>query len=329
VGGTNSFAKSFPAGIVNLNNGQITPQNTIGNLAKHPWGNPNVSGMRVKTLWDYTQPAAATYSWTGIDEALRLASVYHKFIGLSVTAGVNTPQWVYDSGATRYPLRDGSNLVMPLPWEDAFLNPWLAFVHELGARYDGNPNLQYVVISGLGQTMETYLAKTPADASALTALGGQTAWVAAGKRIIAAYAEAFPTTPFFLTMAMPFPSTDPRPKWDLSFLAEQELVNWALATYPGRFGLMTACLNAHSNTGFWPNAVIYSYQAVQPTGFQMLAANIKDNGLRNMGTLNQALSNGVQLGGNFVEVYEGDVNDRRQQVVLASQNLALKAAAGH
>jgi hypothetical protein len=130
-------------------------------------------------------------------------------------------------------------------------------------------------------------------------------------------------------MAMPFPSTDPRPKWDLSLLAEQELVNWAIATYPGRFGVMTACLNAHSNTGFWPNYTIYMHQASQPTGFQMLAANIKDNGLHNMGPLSQALTNGVNLGGNFVEVYEGDVNDPRQQSVLAAQNAALKAAAGH
>lgn len=82
-------AKSVPAGIVNLCTGQITQQNTFGNLARHPWANPNVNGMRVKTQWQYVQPSSgAGYNWTGIDEAFRLATVNRKFIGLSVAAGL-------------------------------------------------------------------------------------------------------------------------------------------------------------------------------------------------------------------------------------------------
>jgi hypothetical protein len=325
---TRCFAKPNPEGIVNLCTGQVTPQNTIGNLAKRPWTNRNVSGMRIKTQWQYIQPTAGIYSWTGIDEAMRLAAVNNKFIGLSVAAGLSTPQWVYDAGATRYALRDGTRTSMPVPWEDAFLNQWIGFIRALGARYDGNPALQYVVMGGLGQATETYLAKTPADAAALTALGGQAGWVRAAKQIIAAYAEAFPTTPFYMTMAMPFPSTDPRPLHDISLLAEQEVVNWAVATYPGRFGLMTASLNAHSATGYYPNMAILTYNHVQPTGFQMLFSNYQDGGVRNKGTLAQAINAGIQLGGKFVEVYEADVNDPRQQNVLISEGLALKAAAG-
>lgn len=219
---------------------------------------------------------------------------------------------------------------MPVPWEDAFLTRWIALIHAMGARYDGNPTLRYVLVSGLGQATETYLAKTPADAAALNALGGPQAWVRASKQIIAAYAEAFPTTPFFMTMAIPFPSSDPRPLHDTSLLAEQEVVNWAVATYPGRFGLMTASLNARSNTGYYPNMAVFKYHSVQPTGFQMLFSNRSDGGVRNKGTLAQALTAGRQLGGKFVEVYEADVDDPRQQAVLAAQNAALKAsAAGH
>jgi hypothetical protein len=324
-----SFAKPLPAGIVNLCTGQVTPQNTLGNLAKRPWAQPNVSGMRIKTQWQYIQPSSAgTYDWTGIDGALGLATLNHKFLGLSVVAGLGTPHWVYDAGATKYVLRDGSNAAMPLPWEDAFLNQWTEFIRTLGARYDANPALQYVVIGGLGQATETYLAKTPADAVALTALGGQAAWVRAAKQIIAAYAAAFPTTPFYLTMAIPFPSTDPRPLHDVSLLAEQELVNWAVATYPGRFGLMSASLNAHSTTGYYPNMAIYTYHRVQPTGFQMLFSNYQDGGVRNKGTLTQSINAGIALGGRFVEVYEADVNDPRQQSVLIAEDAALKAAAG-
>ncbi len=53
----------------------------------------------------------------------------------------------------------------------------------MGARYDGNPALGYVVISGLGQNVETYLSKTVADDAVLTAMGGTTAWVAAAEEL--------------------------------------------------------------------------------------------------------------------------------------------------
>ena len=96
------------------------------------------------------------------------------------------PQWVYDAGATEYHLQDGSGLSMPIPWDTAFQTKWLAFVRTMGQRSDGNPALRYVVISGLGQLIETRLAKTTADNNALTALGGPPAWEAAAQQIIAA-----------------------------------------------------------------------------------------------------------------------------------------------
>jgi hypothetical protein len=64
---------------------------------------------------------------------------------------------------------------MPLPWDPAFQEKWLPFIMALGQRYNGNLALGYVVMSGLGQDIETYLAKTAADDSALTALGGANA----------------------------------------------------------------------------------------------------------------------------------------------------------
>jgi uncharacterized membrane protein YbaN (DUF454 family) len=60
--------------------------------------------------------------------------------------------------------------------------------------------------------------------AALTALGGTTAWVGAAKQIIAVYAEAFPTTPFFITAATPFDNAD-------GLSALQQVVDWGVATY--------------------------------------------------------------------------------------------------
>jgi FG-GAP-like repeat/Beta-galactosidase len=304
-----AFPKSFPAGIVDLTSNQITANTTSANLVRHAWSNQNVRGMRLKTTWNYVQPTATTYDWSALDETMRLGTENGKFIGLSVTAGTSSPQWVYDIGATKYTLRDGSGLSMPLPWDPVFQNQWISFIRALGQRYDANPALGYVVISGLGQQIETYLAKTAADDSALTPLGGAPAWITAAKTIISAYAQAFPTTPFFLTMARPFPSTS------VGVAALQEVVNWAIATYPRRFGLMTASLSASSSTGYYPNAAIFAAQSTQPTGFQMLCA--ASDTVRLGGTLEQALTKGAELGGHFVEVYEVDVQNPAQQATLA------------
>lgn len=288
-------------------------------MSNHPWTNPNIDGMRVKTRWASAQPLQNSYYWTSLDQALSLGSQNGKFIGLSVTAGIFSPTWLYNADATQYLLRDGSGLAMPLPWDDAFLTQWVRFVRALGQRYDGNPALRYVVISGMGQQDETCMAEGAADDAALVAMGGAPAWVTAAKKIIVAYADAFPTTPFFMTMAKPFSSDNG------GDTALQEVVEWGLATYPGRFGLMTARLSVTSTTRSYPNNSIYTHSATQPAGFQMLASYIDDNGLRLGGTLNQVLTNGVQLRAKFVEVYEDDVLDPSQQSVLAKQDGDLEA----
>ncbi|MEP6871601.1 MAG: beta-galactosidase [Anaerolineaceae bacterium] len=273
--------------------------------------------MRLRPLWSDIQPISGTYDWTSVDTILDLAAQHGKFIGLSVTAGVNTPQWVYDKGAIKYKLKDGSGLSMSVPWDTAFLSRWLPFIQAMGNRYDGNPNLRYIVISGLGQYIETYLSKSAADDTALGALGGQAAWVASAQQIIAAYADAFPTTPFFITAGRPFFSID-------SVASLQTVIDWAVANYPGRFGIMNATLNGVSDTGYYPNLAIYTYHGTQPVGFQMLCSSITDR-VRLKGTLDQAFVQGIGLGANFVEVYQNDADAAFNQSVLAKRGTNLKA----
>jgi hypothetical protein len=303
--------KPQPAGIVRLFSVDVArPENS------RSWINPNIDGMRLRPIWSDVQPGSATFDWSKIDLLLNLATQHGKFIGLSVSAGTCTPQWVYDAGATKYHLQDGSGLSMPIPWDAVFQTKWLAFVHTMGQRYDGNPALGYVVISGLGQLIETVMARTTADDNALTALGGPPAWETAAQQIIAAYADAFPTTPFFITASKPFLGVQ-------TILSLQTVIDWAVATYPGRFGIMNATLNAHSNTNYYPNLAIYTYYHTQPTGFQMLCSALHDP-QRLQGTLDQALTAGVLLGAKYVELYQDDADAPQYQTILQIQGDALE-----
>jgi len=308
--------KPDPAGIIRLFSTDVAnPEDSPS------WTNPNLDGMRLRPIWRKVQPTQATLDWSSIDEIMELAAQNGKFIGLSVTAGVTTPQWVYDTGATKYHLQDGSDRSMPIPWDAAFMTQWSSLVREIGRRYDGNPTLGYVVMSGFGQEIETCLAQTHADVTALTALGGMPSWILAAQQLIQLYAEAFPTTPFFITAANPFGRNNAE-----GLAALQQVIDWGVATYPGRFGIMNATLNANSNTLYYPNLAIYTYYRTQPTGFQTLCSAARDP-RRLGGTLEQALTAGVQLGAKFVEVYQLDADDPANQEVLATEGAALEANA--
>lgn len=305
-------AKPHPGGIIRLFSSNVAkPENDPS------WNNSNIDGMRLRPAWEDVQRSAGNFDWSSIDDLLSLGTQHGKTMGLSVGAGIFSPNWVYDAGATKYKLQDGSGESMPLPWDSVFQTKWLAFVRAMGQRYDSNPALGYIVISGLGQNVETYLAQTAADERALEALGGPDAWVAAAKKIISAYADAFPTTPFFITAGRPFTT-------DAGLLALQEVIEWGVDTYPGRFGLMNATLNANSSTVYYPNLAIKTYYETQPTGFQTLCSEAADPG-RLGGTLNQALTKGVSLGAKFLEVYQLDADDSSNQTVLKNQGDALKA----
>lgn len=85
--------KPFPAGIVDLP-GSITASNPIGPINSHPWQNPNVAGMRIRTGWKDIETADGVYNWQLIDDCLALAVTSGKFIGLSVVAGIKSPPWL-------------------------------------------------------------------------------------------------------------------------------------------------------------------------------------------------------------------------------------------
>ena len=89
---------------------------------------------------------------------------------------------------------------------------------------------------------------------------------------------------------------------------------------------MNASLNADSTTVYYPNLAIYTYHTTQPAGFQMLCAEADSDRLG--GTLNQALTQGVLLGGKFVEIYQQDADKPSNQTMLAIQGAALKGNLG-
>jgi hypothetical protein len=424
---TFSFAKKpFATGIVDLP-GAISAKKPIGLIDDHPWENPYVAGLRIRTGWDNTEPADGIYNWLQIDECLALAAATEKFIGLGINAGLEAPPWLLggqtfldgettDGAATltsetasftkadigrviisnyfpvgttiksrtsstvvktsaaatkstttkkpltfsilnRVPggaafrvLTEPDEGVMVVPWDPIAKAKWKDLIIALGARYDKNPQFQYLNMSGFQKTGECYLAQEPEDvaffdASAIAAgyasrdglPAGLVAWKATVKEIVAQYMTSFPRTPLVITGGRPYGGD----YQDLGQDAMNDIFDWGLATYPTRFGIMNSQLHVTSSPGYFLNAPIVENAGRVQTGIQFLCAGTSDNpdnlprlcdappwGDAPLLSIHDAVDDsctaGVGFGCNFIEVYEADVNNRRLQDVLAAQSAALE-----
>jgi hypothetical protein len=424
--GTFSFAaKPFPKGLMDLP-GSISAQDPIGIITDHPWENPNISGLRIRTGWDNTETADGVYNWVQIDECLTLALTTGKFIGLGVAAGLTSPPWLlggqtFVDGATvagdatltsltanftsadvgrvivsayfpvgttitaktsstvvqtsaaatkstttkkpltfsvlaRIPggaafrvLSAPDEGIMPVPWDPVFKSQWKTFVAALGARYDDNPQLRYMVMTGFQKSGECYLAQTAADvaffdANALAAgylptetlPAGLVAWEAATKEIVGQFMKTFPNTPLLITGARPYGGDF----WELGQEAMNDIFDWGLSAYPGRFGIMNSQLHVGSAAGYYLNRRIVDNAGTIPTGIQFLCAATSDNpdnlprlcdappwGDLPLLTIPDAVDStcaaGVGFGAGYLEVYEDDVDNPDLQGILAAHQAAL------
>ena len=243
--------------------------------------------------------------------------------------------------------------IMSVPWDTVFLTKWKRFIAAYGARYDGNPNLVYVPMGGLGQTGESRVAVETSDVAWFDAnaiangykatddySAAVVAWKASTEAIMDAYMSAFPTTPPFITIANCFGTIGGGSDALLDIFA------YAAANYPGRLGFMNAQLNAV--TGGAGSSVMSDNRATNPTGAQFLYSSATPCGLAGLSkcdgsgfgcedigdnpclsafdAVNNTLEKGLSIGCRFVEVYEIDVTNPAYQTMLATKGAELKGA---
>src|SRR5580658_3071692 len=110
-------------------------------LARAVWANPAVNGVTVRTVWRNVEPTPGRIDWSYFDAAAAEAAKNGKQAGLSLAAGIFTPDWVYQGGARRFdftlmgPWIPTRAMTMPEPWDAAFQNDWGAVIGAMGRRY--------------------------------------------------------------------------------------------------------------------------------------------------------------------------------------------------
>ncbi len=205
-----------------------------------------LAGFTLQLDWATLQPAPNIVAWDVLDGAITRAKSANKKIMLRPLAGIGAPSWLYKAGVKKFtftpqsdryhPLEFGKPVTLPYPWDKTLQDAWATFVQVLGDRYDSEPALVRVAVSGpMFMQAETYLPHTDDVMADWTKSGyALTAIQAAWQKSIDAYAKGFRNTPFTLDLN-PMPDQTDKSGATLNGLVPVSIAQYGLLHYPGRF----------------------------------------------------------------------------------------------
>lgn len=112
-----------------------------------------------------------------------------------------TPKWVFDQGVPSVTLQGlyVKEQVDPVFWDERYLAIQERFIADLGKYLDGRPGLEFIDIGSIGEWGEMHLARWTPQLLQQTGYS-TTRYIAAYRRLIDAFARAFPRTRVFLNV---------------------------------------------------------------------------------------------------------------------------------
>jgi len=115
-----------------------------------------------------------------------------------------TPKWVFDKGVPGVAHINlyGEEQIDPVFWDERYLDVHCEFIRRLGEYFDGRPELEFVDIGSIGEWGEMHLARWTPEQLEETGYS-ESRYVAAYRRVIDAFAAAFPRTQVFLNVGGP------------------------------------------------------------------------------------------------------------------------------
>ncbi|MGH7841985.1 MAG: hypothetical protein ACREQT_10750 [Candidatus Binataceae bacterium] len=298
--------------------------------------NSNVDGVAVHVGWNQVETSDGVYSWGALDNAVSQAGGSGKKVTLDVIPGWQTPSWVYTEGAKGFNFIWANNgwgpplcsvVTIPVPWDTVYTAKWTAFVQAFGAHYDTNATVAAVKILGVNSDDEE--TRLPYNDSA-TIKNGTTScvsyddvadWQAIGytrlvvesawEQIAAAYQSAFPDKALVAVLNVGgFPPIDDNGniftgKYGQDSQTSTDLIAYGVANYGSQFALQNDGLGG---TTIWSTEESYANQMT--TGYQTVSALGR--------SLGAAMSLAVKGGAEYLELYDGDLDNSSLQSTIAT-----------
>jgi hypothetical protein len=340
AGTSEAFATHFNPEATGIYCGSACYANQVPNATA--LADRDVAGFRISANWSQLETADGVYNWPAIDNELNAVVAGGKKVAISVQAGYLTPNWVYTEGAASLTYKwwkswgPGycANVTIPVPWDPVFLSKWGAFIAALGARYNSNPNVVRVNIGGLNSdTPETYL---PFNRNASINHGQCTSyddvqnWINLGyTRVKVETAWNTIASDFYASFSNPelvaelvsggFPPLDNNGNLFGSQTVDHDVSTYILDSGEGsnslpQFGAMEDALTSTNN---WPT--LYDEANRYDIGEQTYFA---------LGSpaLSTALTNALNAGDKFVELYLSDLNNPANATAIHNAAVALSEA---
>src|SRR5437764_2113395 len=266
--------KEAPKGMYIFSSGKLSATNQAFTSAGTAISNANCDGVRWKVRWSDIEATPDTYNWQYLDDAVALAAANNKKCGISINAGKDCPAWLYTApyNAQSYTLQDTPGAIgrtIPVPGDPVFMTRWQNFTTELGARYDSNPAVSYIIIAGIGNTDEWDTAPGMQDTAALGSTQAEAnAWKSSSKQIIDFFMSAFPNT---TVMGYPVPPFNPSNAAEDPAASMREVSDYAANIYNCHFGYSVAPLQSSTTTSnYLPANDLFQHCTTSPTTSETL-----------------------------------------------------------
>lgn len=168
-------------------------------------------------VWEHPDWEGCFRSW--MDAGFKVSLQIRGMDTLGTCYNQGVPQWVFDAGAeyidepidlyrgtillNHIPEDGRAPVRYPVYWDEIYLEKTAQLVQALGRRYNGRPEVEYVVIGHMGRWGEMHIADHGPLKPWFDAGLSLANYIAAHKRIIDLYCEAFPDTPLVQDIGAP------------------------------------------------------------------------------------------------------------------------------
>jgi hypothetical protein len=148
--GSSTTMKAFPEGVIRVNGFGTRADLPADFFQQYPW----VAGFAAIELWADLQPAeSGPIDWSYLDRQVARANTDGKPVIFLIKTGGGaspaTPGWLsgppYDRPALAIPAGETS----AVPWDPVINEKWLAISAQIAARYDSQPLVAGIYVSGV------------------------------------------------------------------------------------------------------------------------------------------------------------------------------------
>lgn len=294
------------------------------------YSNPNISGVTFRTSWEDLEPKEGEYNFKKLDEVFEKSEQNNKWVRLIIIPGFGTPDWALQGVQTakfniKYGRGRGEKHLLPMPWDEVYLNRWFSFLKELSKRYADRSSFRMIAAAGpTSVSSEMSIPNTREDLEIWKRMGyAPEKYVDSWKRVFHEYSQIFPKQYFSLALypGLPIPTKKERRH------VRQEIIEAGASGYPKQFSLQTSGLNplkSENEGGGYLLVKQYSNQIL--TGFMTSSSFTKKQSKYGepKDALQHALERGISAGAKYIEIYEDDILNPQMQNVLKNASISIK-----